>query len=194
MSFGKKSIDVNNKIIKVYQAMILTDLNQQVTLNTNVSEVKKKKKIIKNVSIKSNKSARSNKSNKDKREKDNDDKEKTNNSNLSPSEIYQMATKNVTEFFTNRIEALYDSNNKRNTILVRNVAENENSRLVEIKRVKTKKTILLPEKDKIIYNLKYKSEELLNSIYSFNEKYTKDLTKFIYLLLSQRNTIFQRFN
>ena len=196
VSFGKKSIDVNNKIIKVYQAMILTDLNQQVTLNTNVSEVKKKKKIIKNVSIKSNKSARSNKSNKDKREKDNDndDKEKTNNSNLSPSEIYQMATKNVTEFFTNRIEALYDSNNKRNTILVRNVAENENSRLVEIKRVKTKKTILLPEKDKIIYNLKYKSEELLNSIYSFNEKYTKDLTKFIYLLLSQRNNIFQRFN
>ena len=56
-----------------------------------------------------------------------------------------MATKNVVEFFSNRIEALYDLVNKRNIIFVRYNAENENPRLVDLKRVKTKKTYFLQE-------------------------------------------------
>ena len=65
---------------------------------------------------------------------------------------------------------------------------------MELKRVKTKKTLFLQEKDKIIYNLKTRSQELLNSIYSLEEKYNTDLQKFIYLLLTQRDDIFKRFN
>ena len=105
-----------------------------------------------------------------------------------------MATKNVVEFFSNRIEALYDLVNKRNIIFVRYNAENENPRLVDLKRVKTKKTYFLQEKDKIIYNLKAKSQELFNSIYSLEDKYNTDLQKFIYLLLTQRDEILKRFN
>ena len=63
ISFGRKSLQTNNKVIKVFQAFIPADLTQRVSLNLNVDEVKKKKKLIKNLSIKSNKSAKSNKSN-----------------------------------------------------------------------------------------------------------------------------------
>ena len=65
ISFGRKSLQTNNKVIKVYQAFIPADLTQQVSLNMNVDQVKKKKKPVKNLSIKSNKSAKSNKSNKE---------------------------------------------------------------------------------------------------------------------------------
>ena len=108
ISFGRKSLQTNNKVIKVFQAFIPADLTQRVSLNLNVDEVKKKKKLIKNLSIKSNKSAKSNKSNKEKKEKkekeSNNEKDKINN--LSPAQIFEMATKNVVEFFSNRIEAL----------------------------------------------------------------------------------------
>ena len=63
ISFGRKSLQTNNKVIKVFQAFIPADLTQRVSLNLNVDEVKKKKKLIKNSSIKPNKSAKSNKSN-----------------------------------------------------------------------------------------------------------------------------------
>ena len=199
ISFGRKSLQTNNKVIKVYQAFIPADLTQQVSLNMNVDQVKKKKKPVKNLSIKSNKSAKSNKSNKDKKEKkekesknESGDKDKINN--LTLAQIYELATKNVIEFFSNRIEALYDLVNKRNILFIKYNPDNENSRLVDLKRVKTKKTLFLQEKDKIIYNLKTRSQELLNSIYALEEKYNTDLQKFIYLLLTQRDDIFKRFN
>ena len=195
VSFGRKSIETSKKAIKVFQTMIIADPNQQVGLNTNTNEIKKKKKFIKTMSIKSNKSAKSNKSNKEKKEKEKEkDNKIENQDNLSPKEIYQKATKNLIDFFSNRIELLYDYVNKSNIILVRDNGDNDGMRVSDLKRGKTKKTINLQEKDKIIYNLKKNSEELLNSIYSLNENYTTNLTKFIYLLQTQRNDILIRFN
>ena len=81
-------------------------------------------------------------------------------------EIYKIATKNINEFFSLRIEALYDYLDKRNTLLVKYNGEFDVNRISDIKRGKTKKTLFLQEKDKIIYNLKSKSQELINSIIS----------------------------
>ena len=202
VSFGKNVIESNTKALKVYQAMTISDINQEINLNTSINkETKKNKKLLKNSSIRSNKSAKSNKEKKEKekvKEKEKENKEqnddKTKNNNLSPMEIYKITTKNINEFFSLRIEALYDYLDKRNTLLVKYNGEFDVNRISDIKRGKTKKTLFLQEKDKIIYNLKSKSQELINSIISLDENYNTDLKYFIYLLLHQRKEIFNRFN
>ena len=202
VKFDKKAtIKNNDKLIKVYQTMLLADLNQPHNLNANGIDNKKNKKFIKVSSIKSNRSTKSNKSNKEKKEKEeergnkdeNADKNKINN--LSPLEIYQIATTNIIEFFSKRIEILSDSINQRNITLIDSTeADKEIARLSELKRVKTKKTLHIQEKDKIIYSLKSKTQELLSSILSLNENYKTNLEHFIYLLINQRNDILNRFN
>ena len=77
--------------------------------------------------------------------------------------------------------------------MIKSDSENENSKLSDIKRFKTKKPNNLQEKDNLIFNLKKKSNELLSSILYINEEYKTNLNKFIYLLLNQKNSIYQRF-
>ena len=201
VKFEKKATLKNNdKFIKVYQTMLLSDLNQPHHFNLNAIDNKKNKKLIKVSSIKSNRSTKSNKSNKEKKEKENkekkdenDDKNKINN--LTPLEIYQIATTNIIEFFSQIIEILYDSINQRNTTLIGSTAaDNEIARLSELKRVKTKKTLHIQEKDKVIYTLKNKTQELLTSILSLKENYKTNLEHFIYFIINQRNDILKRFN
>ena len=93
---GKKSDD-NIKAIKVFQPMSFTNLYQQINsliANSNSTDVKKKRKSINVENIKQNK-------NKDKKEDD-----KINN--IAPSELYQIFTQTINDFFTLKIETLYE--------------------------------------------------------------------------------------
>ena len=178
---GKKSDD-NIKAIKVFQPMSFTNLYQQINsliANSNSTDVKKKRKSINVENIKQNK-------NKDKKEDD-----KINN--IAPSELYQIFTQTINDFFTLKIETLYEIINKANTQLIKSDSDNENSKLSDIKRFKTKKANNLQEKDNLIFNLKKNSNELLSSILYINEEYKTNLNKFIYLLFNQKNDIYQRF-
>ena len=184
---GKKVDDninnINNiKAIKVFQGMSLTNLYEKINsiiANTDLKDVKKTRKSINVENIKLNK-------NKDKKEDD-----KLNN--ISPSELYQIFTQNINDFFTIKIEVLYDFINKSNIQLIKSDSENESSKLSEIKRIKTKKANNLQEKDNLIFNLKKNANELLSSILYINEEYKTNLNKFIYLLFNQKNSIYQRF-
>jgi len=142
-------------------------------------DVKKKRKSTNVENIKQNK-------NKDKKEDD-----KINN--IAPSELYQIFTQTINDFFTLKIETLYEIINKANTQLIKSDSDNENSKLSDIKRFKTKKANNLQEKDNLIFNLKKNSNELLSSILYINEEYKTNLNKFIYLLFNQKNDIYQRF-
>ena len=177
LNLGKK-VDDNNNMggIKVYQKMNLDDIIQQIGQINNPKENKKKKKM------------KANKNNKDKKENENKEEDKANNS--SSLEIYQIFSDNVLDFFTIKIELLYETINKTNKLLTKNNAENENLK----QNLKSKKTNIIQEKDKIIYNLKNNSNELLSSILYINEEYKMNLNKFIYLLFNQKNDIYQRFN
>ena len=182
MNLEKKTDDYNPmRGIKVFQAMSFSNLYQQInSIIANLKEIKKNKKSGNTENTKFNK---------------NTNKDKTGDDcSIPPSELYQIFTENITDFFTRRIEVLYDSINKANSQLIRSCAENENSKISEIKRIKTKKTNNMQDKDKLIYNLKSKSDELLSSILYLNEEYKTNLNKFIYLLFNQKNDIIQRFN
>ena len=187
-SVGKKVKTDINKGITVYQSMVFSELNNQISTNIikeNKVEVKKKK-LKKYLSIKSNKS------NKEQKDKDTEkEKEKENEeNNSSSSDIYQTMTQNMLFFISKKIEILYEMNKK-----YMNIIKNENgeNRKVDIKRVKTKK-ITEEDKDKIIFNLKTNSTELISLILSLTETYNINIKKFIYLITQQRNDIYKRFN
>ena len=195
----------SNKIMNVYQSITPDRLIQnQNTINPNninkqenhnhkeQTENKKKKKFSKKLSLKPKKE----KQNKLDIKKDNKKEINKGTNNLSSKEKDILFTKSVTEFISDKIRILYDELNKGEKITKEpNKPENEEPNRVEIRKAKTKKqTALMIEKDKIMLNIKLKSENMIIEIESLDRYYNENISVFIYLINKQRFDIHKRLN
>ena len=115
---------------------------------------------------------------------------------MSSKEKDILFTKSVTEFISDKIRILYDELNKGEKITKEaNKPENEEPNRVEIRKAKTKKqTALMIEKDKIMLNIKLKSENMIIEIESLDRYYNENISVFIYLINKQRFDIHKRLN
>ena len=189
--------DQNNKIIKIYQSIKIDKIienNQEVNenkVNENKQENKKNKKISKRTSLKQKKI---------KENKNNIKNENTNlinnveSNNLSDEQIINT----ILDFITDKIKILYEEINKNEKSGNKDSnKESEDPSITrsEARKSRTKKqTALVIEKDKIILNIKVKSENIINELLSLDTEYNNNLKVFIYLLNKQRFEIYNRLN
>ena len=194
-----------NKTIKVYQSITPDRLNSDInsTLpenNIHKNENIKKKRISKKMSIKTKKIKENNNIIKNQNKSNIENKKKTENisDNLTPQEKSEMITNNIIEFIIQKIQILYEEYNKtEKQIIKESNKDNEepSGTRNEIRKTKTKKqTSLLIERDRILLNVKIKSENIIKEIISLDLYYNDNLKIFIYLLNKQRFDIYNRLN
>ena len=200
--------DQNNKIVKVYQSITPYKTNQtnneeinKVENNKEKSENIKKKKISKKLSIKTRKINNNNNNKENKKITKNEnitEKNKNETNNLSSKEKNELITNNIFEFICNKIQKLYDENNKnekQGNKESNKESEDPSGNRFEVRKSKTKKqTALMIENDRIMLNIKVKSENIIKEILSLDIYYNDNLKIFVYLLNKQRFDIHNRLN
>ena len=194
--------DQNIKTIKVYQSiapdkLIQTSSDLISIQNENKEKVEKKKKIPKNnkpKKIKENKKVVKSEN----KNKSNNNENKTDENNLSTQEKNEQIANHCYEYIISKIQLLYEENNK--TEKQSNKESNKDSEEQsisrnEIRKSRTKKqTALTIENEKILLNIKIKSENIIKEILSLDGYYNENLRIFIYLLNKQKFDIYDRLN
>ena len=194
--------DQNNKIIKVYQSITPDRLIQTSSdlISIKIENVKKKR-MSKKISLKNKKIKEKLKASKNENKNNNSINEnKKQEIGLTQEEKNEQITNLLYEYFINKIQILYEENNRIEKITNKEPNKESEEQSLSISRsdgrkTRTKRqTAFMIENDRILLNIKLKSENIIKEILSLDAYYNENLKVFIYLLNKQRFDIYDRLN